>query len=326
MRRMTSKRIGLCLVLLMILLQIATPALSDSPTSASSPVDASGSRIFETCKEWFYGMVTKDGKEVEMTDAELEAYINERFRDGKPTTETWLDTYNLFRACSIRAGDKREPRQDSRRWREMSLAAAGTCLEQDRLDVQIAPWAAKYCKDEGWFCDRLLAMYQERLDGPPEQRAAALYNIGVVLEGTGNYALASEAYASAHNLFPDDPEILYWLQRCQKEQGDYEASLKTLNESEKPVDVTSCASLMSEVRRKVEAGELLMKMGKDEKALQILEATWRMLGEAVALGAEHENMAVQHTSGKAKFLEDPLNGSKTRGPAAVAAEIKKALG
>lgn len=40
----------------------------------------------------------------------------------------------------------------------------------------------------------------------------------------------------------------------------------------------------------------------------------------------HENMAVQHSTGKAKFLEDPLNGSTTSGPAAVASEIRSRLG
>lgn len=40
----------------------------------------------------------------------------------------------------------------------------------------------------------------------------------------------------------------------------------------------------------------------------------------------HENMAAQHSTGKAKFLEDPLSGSRVSGPAAVAAEIRGRLG
>jgi hypothetical protein len=40
----------------------------------------------------------------------------------------------------------------------------------------------------------------------------------------------------------------------------------------------------------------------------------------------HENMAFQHDVGQAKFLEGPLNGSKTTGPAVVGAAIKSRLG
>jgi hypothetical protein len=41
----------------------------------------------------------------------------------------------------------------------------------------------------------------------------------------------------------------------------------------------------------------------------------------------HENMKAQHPfMGKAKFLEGPLNATKTSGPEAVRAEIKRSLG
>lgn len=38
----------------------------------------------------------------------------------------------------------------------------------------------------------------------------------------------------------------------------------------------------------------------------------------------HENMSYAHTTGKAKFLEDPLNDSKKSGPQTVAEAIKAA--
>ncbi len=280
-------------ILILIFLQIATTALSDNLNPASSPVYDSYFRSLHTHEDWFYGWKAEDGKEIEMTDAELEAYINDRFRDGVPLTETWLETYNLFRACSIRAGDKRTPREDNRSWREMSLAAAKTYLKQDPTGRRIAPWAAKYCKDEKWFLDRLLTMYEARLDGPPEERAVALYNIGTLLDGAGEYALAIEAYASAHSLFPEDSHIKDSLQRSQEKAGDYEASLKTLNKDKEPVDRDSRFSIMKEARRNLEAAELLIKMGSNEKAQQTLEATWRMFGEAAALGMKPEHMAIQ---------------------------------
>jgi hypothetical protein len=40
----------------------------------------------------------------------------------------------------------------------------------------------------------------------------------------------------------------------------------------------------------------------------------------------HEDMGAQHSTGKAKYLEDPLNATKTSGPQTVAREIKAALG
>ena len=40
----------------------------------------------------------------------------------------------------------------------------------------------------------------------------------------------------------------------------------------------------------------------------------------------HEGMSAHHPTGKAKFLEDPLNASKNSGPETVRAEVKKALG
>lgn len=40
----------------------------------------------------------------------------------------------------------------------------------------------------------------------------------------------------------------------------------------------------------------------------------------------HENMHARHSTGKAKFLEDPFNASKESGRETVAAAIKEALG
>jgi len=277
--------------LISALLQLLNPALAEAPDPTLTPVRASCYKRMDTYRDCFYGWKVEDGKEREMTDAEIEAYINDRFDDGKPTTETWLDTYNLFRACSIRAGDKRTPRDDSKQWREMSLTAARTYFEQDPMGSLIAPWAAKYCKNEKWFLDRLLAMYEAKLSAPPDERAVALYNIGRLLDGAGEYALAIEAYASARSLFPEDSYIKDSLKRSQEKAGDYEASLKTLNKDKKPVDKESGPSIMKEARRNLEAAELLMKMGRDEKAQQTLEATWRMFGEAAALGMKEQHMA-----------------------------------
>lgn len=39
----------------------------------------------------------------------------------------------------------------------------------------------------------------------------------------------------------------------------------------------------------------------------------------------HENLRHKHTVGEAKFLENTLNGSRTTGPEAVAAEIREKL-
>jgi hypothetical protein len=39
----------------------------------------------------------------------------------------------------------------------------------------------------------------------------------------------------------------------------------------------------------------------------------------------HESMSLSHSTGKAKYLEDPLNASKSSGPEKVRAAIKAAL-
>lgn len=222
-----------------------------------------------------------------MTSLDIEAYIAKRYSDGKVTAESDLEIYNLFCAALELASLRRGDDTTRREWLEVAVQAAGSYLGTQSGRINIARDACRALesptpgKDDNWFCDRLIDIHKHKLGGTPSERAIALYSIGRLLVTKGDEALAKEAFASAHRLFPKDFRVANELKTVQMKLGDYQGALDTLktigwrlspkDEAELPLMATPVVGFA------IEAGEFYLRLGDLDNADKALLLGWRYL-------------------------------------------------
>ena len=253
---------------------------------SKTPIASSGFPDGAVPGELFFAKIEKGGEQTDMTDGEIETYISSRLKNGEPATESWIDSCNLFRACLILAASKKDAGQEYRQWLEIALSAANACFAYDSNETQLSMTMRIHEADDAWFCDRMIDMYQGAPVESDEEKAFALCNIGSILMIKEDYALAAQAFAAAHQLFPDDSLVSLDLQRCQDKLGDYEAALKTLNDINFALEEESSIDLSMRQMQNTIAGELHMKLGQNQQAQNDFLAAWKIMCEREARDSE----------------------------------------
>ncbi|MBN2209004.1 MAG: hypothetical protein JW759_06885 [Candidatus Coatesbacteria bacterium] len=292
-------RTELAVVCLFTLLLLTSGMHAAEELDASkTPIASSGFPDGAAPGDLFFAKIEKGGEQTDMTAGEIETYISSRLKNGEPVTESWIDSCNLFRACLILAANKKEAGQEYKQWLEIALSAANACFAYDSNEIQLSMTMRIHEADDAWFCDRMIDMCQGAPVESDEEKAFALCNIGSILMIKEDNALAEQAFAAAHQLFPDDSLVSLDLQWCQDKLGDYEAALKTLKNIDFALEEESSIDLSMRQMQNTKAGELHMKLGQNQEAQNDFLAAWKIMcererrdSESFGIGADRNRIA-----------------------------------
>ncbi|MBN1592247.1 MAG: hypothetical protein JW941_03235, partial [Candidatus Coatesbacteria bacterium] len=132
MRYIASSSIAL--LTLLIALQLLSPALS----APSEQADESEMPITSTAfpddvhpSQFFSSLVEGDGESKFKPAAEMEKYISDSLEESDLEDKSWLDALNVYLASLALVMVKEEAGQESDRWLELALQAAGVCHDHE---------------------------------------------------------------------------------------------------------------------------------------------------------------------------------------------------
>ena len=268
---------------LLVVCSLVVVVLSGAPTPAvaagedEAPVHASRMRATSHFQEFYFDRKTLDtGECVPLPEAEVTAYIGQRYADGKVLSTSWLDSYNLFRAC-CRLADRYPMESEKRRhWLNIALQAARKVFELNPQDTEVCFTTSLYAIRDVWFCDELLRLVLGMPNETKAEKALKYFNMANVLRPKGEFELGLEFARKAAKLYPKDEEILHqllWFEKAQKKTDEAIETAKSLCDVE-DAGGSECAELYLSVKCDVELGNLHLARGDRQEANQYYSDAW----------------------------------------------------
>ncbi|MBN1593702.1 MAG: tetratricopeptide repeat protein [Candidatus Coatesbacteria bacterium] len=207
--------------------------------------------------------------------AKIAESVDGHFRGGKPTTENWFDSAELFDAAYILAGRFSADSEDARKYSDLALHAARLSVEQDRETVSMAFGFPKINESptREYVCGELLKIFRDDLKTAPHP-AIPLFNIYCVYQNLGDADLAHESLEKAHDLCPLDSMIAPYMIRYLEGIGDFDRADKIHDEvfGRRPTEET--LGLSHDASEAERSAERFRRERKPEQALEALGRAW----------------------------------------------------
>jgi len=254
---------------------MVAPCLAEAEEEA--PVHASRMRAIIHFREFYFDREMLETQEtVLFPEADVVAYIGEQYADGSVLSISWLDSYNLFRACCQLAN--RYPAENERRrhWLGVAGQAASKCFELDPQDTEVCFTTSLYGIEDVWFCDELLRLVLAMPSQSDAAKALKYYNVANVLRPKGELSLGLKFSRAAAGLYPEDEEIVHqllWFEKAQKNIDRAVEAAKLLCSIEE-AGSSECDELYLSVKCEVELGNLHLARGDKEDANQYYSNAW----------------------------------------------------
>ncbi len=256
---------------------VVAPCLAEAEEEA--PVYTRQLSALSHASEFFFdiqrlGVGTKET--ILLPEAEVVAYIGEWYADGKVLSTSWLNSYNLFRACCQLADRYPTESEQRRHWLGVAVQAASKCFEQNPQDTEVCFTTSLYGIEDVWFCDELLRLVLAIPNESNAAKALKYYNIANVLRPKREFQLGLEFSRKAAKLYPKDGNILHqllWFEKAQKnidravEAAELLCSIEEAGSSE-------CDELYLSVKCDVELGNLHLARRDKEEANQYYSNAW----------------------------------------------------
>jgi len=150
---------------------------------------------------------------------QIAAYICHRYRDGSPTTRSWFDSAELFRAAYVLALRYPVASEDRRKWQHIALVAAKRSISQDPETIYIAFDCVLDLKaGDKYLCSKLVEVFEDTL-ATASHPAIPLFSIYCVYSTIGDTDCARDALEYAYQLCPKDALVAGHIVRSRRDDG-----------------------------------------------------------------------------------------------------------
>ncbi|HUT03928.1 MAG TPA: hypothetical protein VM163_08575 [bacterium] len=274
---MRQSVLGLLVVSCLVVVVLSGVAPCALAAAEESPVDTSHLRALGHASEFYFDRTMLDtGETALFPEADVVAYVGERYADGKVLSTSWLDSYNLFRACCHLANRYPAESDQRRHWLTVAVQAASKCFELDPQDAEVCFTISLYVIRDVWFCDELIRLVLAMPSQSNAAKALKYYNVANVLRPKGEFSQGLRLSRAAAQLYPKDSSILHQLRWFQKAQNRTDQAIETTKSlcDVEDAEGSECTELYLSVKCDVELGDLRLARGDRREAYQYYSDAW----------------------------------------------------